>query len=291
MFCGYCGAQMRDGARFCGKCGRQTAAAPKPKAPAPKASPGPAVPANPKPVPAEEKAPAKSSFRINKTVVISLILFVVLVVGGYFVLTLIKGIYDKNEFKEAYYPKSTVALEIAEVGDWVKFGEYVQNEDDPEPIIWQVVEEDDETLTLISRNIIDFKFFDARECTEFTASDLCYFLNSDFKSTAFSESEQERLWEINGDVKVAIPTLEQAKDLIEEYDTCASYKVIKSVKDTYDLTLRNSRNVCHEWMTSAVDETGSVICIPTTPPDGKFAVTKIPLVRLSGVRPIIKIQK
>lgn len=85
----------------------------------------------------------------------------------------------------------------ANVGDVVLFGKYEQNgnvDDGDEPIEWVVLEEDKDSLLLISRCCLDCKpFNETREKVKWADSSLRAWLNGDFYDTAFSKQEKAGL--------------------------------------------------------------------------------------------------
>ena len=82
----------------------------------------------------------------------------------------------------------------ADVGDVVTFGKYEQNgvsDDGKEPIEWVVLDEDEESLLLISRYCLDCKpYNEERNNISWQDSSLRAWLNGDFYNTAFSDEEK-----------------------------------------------------------------------------------------------------
>ncbi len=94
--------------------------------------------------------------------------------------------------KEEYYPL-TVKMESL----WITFGHYEQDNNlanGPEPIQWQVLKQDGDTLTLISRYGLDCKPYNT-ECVDITWQNcsLRAWLNGAFLSSAFTSAEQAKL--------------------------------------------------------------------------------------------------
>lgn len=82
-------------------------------------------------------------------------------------------------------------------GDYVIFGSYEQDGDTsngPEPIEWEVLDENDGEMLLISRYILDCQPYNTEE-TDVTweTCTLRNWLNNDFYNAAFSAAEQERV--------------------------------------------------------------------------------------------------
>ena len=85
-------------------------------------------------------------------------------------------------------------MKVSEVGDVVTFGKYEQDnnlENDQEDLTWIVTKIEDDKVHLISEQIIDAKPFhqDFEEIT-WEDSTIRTWLNSEFKSEAFTEGEQ-----------------------------------------------------------------------------------------------------
>ena len=91
-------------------------------------------------------------------------------------------------------PQAPLPFE-AQVGAYVEFGNYPQNNGDtPEPIEWLVLENDGKTALLISRYGLDCKQFHHKNTSiSWRECDLRKWLNSDFLNKAFSSDEQERI--------------------------------------------------------------------------------------------------
>ena len=82
-------------------------------------------------------------------------------------------------------------------GDYVIFGSYEQDGDTsngPEPIEWEVLDENDGEMLLISRYILDCQPYNTEE-TDVTweTCTLRNWLNNDFYNTAFSDAEKDRV--------------------------------------------------------------------------------------------------
>lgn len=94
-------------------------------------------------------------------------------------------------------PKPSLRAEDCQKGAYVKFGRYPQNDSGrPEPIEWQVLENDGKTALLLSRYCLDCKPFNNdyrpvswRDC------DLRKWLNGHFFRKAFTRAERARILE------------------------------------------------------------------------------------------------
>ena len=84
-----------------------------------------------------------------------------------------------------------------EMGQFVTFGRYPQNNGDtPDPIEWLVLDKDDDTALLISRFGMDCKPFHPKPvAVSWRDCDLRKWLNDDFLRCAFSADEQNRIAE------------------------------------------------------------------------------------------------
>lgn len=81
----------------------------------------------------------------------------------------------------------------------IKFGNYPQNENgEIEDIEWNVIDENEHELLLISTKCLDAKkYHNTQEYVEWANCDLRKWLNSDFYNAAFSFSEKERILAVN----------------------------------------------------------------------------------------------
>lgn len=80
--------------------------------------------------------------------------------------------------------------EISDVGDYVTFGHYEQDGDESngsEPIVWEVLEIEENRALLISKYVLDVKPYDG---TTWENCSLRNWLNNEFLNTAFDEAEQ-----------------------------------------------------------------------------------------------------
>ncbi|MCR5660511.1 MAG: DUF6273 domain-containing protein [bacterium] len=79
---------------------------------------------------------------------------------------------------------------------YVRFGRFIQNKKEPEPIIWLVADIQGDEAFLISQKILDWRnFYDYKledeEMPYWETSSLRKYLNRDFYNTAFNEEEKE----------------------------------------------------------------------------------------------------
>ncbi len=90
----------------------------------------------------------------------------------------------------------SVDIKDAKPGDIVIFGEYEQdgNNSEKEPIEWIVLDEYEDSILVLSRYIIEKKPFNEDDVAVYwLQSSLRTWLNEDFISEAFTESEQEKI--------------------------------------------------------------------------------------------------
>lgn len=82
-------------------------------------------------------------------------------------------------------------------GDYVFFGQYEQSggmNNGPEPIEWEILDESDGHLVLISRYVLDCRsYFNAESGSTWEDSALREWLNNDFYNTAFDADQQSRI--------------------------------------------------------------------------------------------------
>ncbi len=92
----------------------------------------------------------------------------------------------------------TVSLENAEVGGYITFGIYEQDNDtaEKEPIRWKVLDKQGDELLIISEKILDcVKYNEGYVDVTWETCALRVWLNEDFLNDAFTEEEQERIIE------------------------------------------------------------------------------------------------
>jgi len=178
MFCRFCGKEIGEADKFCKSCGKQVSEV----AEAVKAveTKGKVKKEN------ASKGGKKSNLRI--AIIILLIMLVLSLLPGaiYLVVSKIQNARKDKKFNELYYCE-TESLKRASEGDYVEFGSYIQNSDEEEPIIWVVISEnEDGSLVLMSRNVIDAKSVD--ECMDWIND-----REDGFIDEAFDRDEQERI--------------------------------------------------------------------------------------------------
>ena len=108
--------------------------------------------------------------------------------------------YEAKEFSKIQGAGNVVSADQAKIGDVVMFGCYEQNADTadgPEKIEWCVIDADQNSLTLLSVDVLDAGIFDARgnEIVPWESCDLRGWLNGVFYDTAFSGEEKKIILE------------------------------------------------------------------------------------------------
>ena len=107
-------------------------------------------------------------------------------------------IYPEGDEKKAVlvWPAKEVD-HLDEQFEVITFGHYEQDADPdngPEPIEWLVLEKDDESALLLSRNVLDSVLYHERyEEVTWETCTLREWLNTEFVNTAFTEEDQARL--------------------------------------------------------------------------------------------------
>ncbi len=113
--------------------------------------------------------------------------------------TVIIPVVKRNVFVSKYGEKAYSSFGLVEVGSYVKFGEYEQNNadtDGKEEIEWLVLDIKNDKALLISKYVLDCKKFnDDYDNTNVTweTSTIRQWLNNDFYDSAFSEEEKKRI--------------------------------------------------------------------------------------------------
>ncbi|MBP5223594.1 MAG: hypothetical protein J6Z35_10635 [Lachnospiraceae bacterium] len=110
------------------------------------------------------------------------------------------GAYEDKEFSKIQGAGKVVSVDRAKIGDVVILGSYEQNADTadgPEKIEWCVIDADQNSLTLLSVDVLDAGIFDARgnEIVPWESCDLRGWLNGVFYDTAFSGEEKKIILE------------------------------------------------------------------------------------------------
>ena len=203
MFCPKCGTKNVDGAKFCRGCGAPLAAAPA----APVAGGSAAAPAATAIKPKRKKAPFIVGAIVAVVAVALLAVFVVV------------PAMDKSPFKDA------------KVGDIVQFGSYEQDGDESngkEAIDWRVLAVDGKRAYVVSEKALDAHAFnfDSDKGNDWDSSDLKAWLEGDFASEAFSDSDKKV---INGE-----PTLlsvDEANQYFQSDDDRICYPTQQALND------------------------------------------------------------
>lgn len=104
---------------------------------------------------------------------------------------------DYGSFRAICEQKITELSPSTSQGDIMTFGTYPEAADGtPAPLLWQVHAIEDGYATLISLFAIDAQPYDNleyQETTDYSLSSLSYWLDSNFRTTAFTEEEESRL--------------------------------------------------------------------------------------------------
>ncbi len=90
--------------------------------------------------------------------------------------------------------KSIENLKNLKIGKLVSFGKYEQDNDysnGSEPIVWQILDNNDDGLLLLSKKIIDYREFADSNGYNWSDSSLRRWLNNDFYYNAFSDDERK----------------------------------------------------------------------------------------------------
>lgn len=100
-----------------------------------------------------------------------------------------------DEFVEGDNSEEVLDLEV---GDFITFGSYEQDADasnGAEPIEWKVLDKEDGKVLVMSKYVLDFKYYcnESNTPTTWETSDLRAWLNDEFYNTAFNEDEKSRI--------------------------------------------------------------------------------------------------
>lgn len=117
-----------------------------------------------------------------------------------------------EQYKEAYlifkhledYKKSSLFADIClqefspyanvQVNGIIKFGSYIQELDQKEPIEWIVLDKQEDKMLVVSKKILDCrKYHNKYEKINWEYSDIRKWLNNDFLNNAFSSEEQTQI--------------------------------------------------------------------------------------------------
>ncbi len=97
------------------------------------------------------------------------------------------------------------SLKNINIGDKVELGTYMQNDDvNKSPVQWIVLDKTDDSILLLSEKIIDYRYFNSGSFndTNWDASEIREWLNNEFLTTTFSDTEikyiEDTIIEFNG---------------------------------------------------------------------------------------------
>ena len=117
----------------------------------------------------------------------------------------VEEIDDEEPVSNVRSTKGDNTFEELKKGDIVHFGSYYQeNDKEKTPIEWIVLrkKEDDNTLTLISKNVLDVVPFDiTKKPVKWGSSTVRQWLNNEFLNTAFTKEEQAKIVEKEAQTK------------------------------------------------------------------------------------------
>ena len=98
-----------------------------------------------------------------------------------------KSIYDKYQKEK---------IKAANIGDYVVFGTYEQNDnksDGKEDLEWLVIKKKDNKVLLISKHVLELKYFNDYTDTTWDNCSLRKWLNGEFINTAFNNKEKDMI--------------------------------------------------------------------------------------------------
>ena len=107
---------------------------------------------------------------------------------------------------------------MANVGDYIKFGNYPQTANgDIQPIEWQVLAKEGNKILIISKYGLDAKRFDDNS-NDWASSEIRYWLNDKFYNKAFTEKEKKSINSSNlSDVGTSDKVFLLSKEEAEKY--------------------------------------------------------------------------
>ena len=110
---------------------------------------------------------------------------------------------------------------------YIYFGSYPQSGNEKEPIKWQVLEENNGELLLLTDKIIDSKEFNTGKDNNYKTSDIRKWLNTNFYEAAFNTNEQSRIVtksieneSVNDKLTIKDKVFLLSKDEAEKYLSC-----------------------------------------------------------------------
>ncbi len=118
-------------------------------------------------------------------------------------------------------------------GDILIFGSYYNKDDKTkEPLMWDILEEKDGKVLIVTHNIIDSKAFDTNNSNNYKKSSIRQWLNNDFYNNAFNELEKKILVSSIIDNSLESTGYDDNKYICENTDDKVFLLSIKEV-DTY----------------------------------------------------------
>lgn len=285
MVCPNCKAQISGGMQFCPQCGKRIT--------------------NDNRVNNTSRnqggisQPSESKEKSRKTFIIAIITVVAVIALG-FLLLRDSGKDEKEDAKD-----TRIEIEYAEVGDYIEFGEYEQDNDSSngkEPIEWRVLDKKDNRVLVISKYALDCKKYNMQDkyitwedCT------LREWLNEEFFGEAFSSSEIERIPTVNilaeDNSEFGTEAGNDTEDKIFLLSVDEAEKYFESDKDRRckptdyaamkEVTVENENGCCWWWLRSPgyeQDEAAGVPGFGYVHADGAYVH------RLHAVRPAMWIE-
>lgn len=79
------------------------------------------------------------------------------------------------------------------IGSTIKFGSYPQNSENPEPIVWKILDKTDGAIFIVPENALDCRYYSNGTNVVWDNSDLREWLNDYFYNKAFNEQEKARI--------------------------------------------------------------------------------------------------
>lgn len=192
MFCDNCGNELKEGMKFCSRCGQKVFDENVPKF-----------------VEGEKQKSIKG--KISPKVYLVIIVLLVIVAGSFLIIRGVKngksakdGLVTESNEKETFTDSGLSNPVIDEEGnvtwDCVYFGNYVQTDtegDSKDPIKWRVLSVDGKDAFLLADCVLDMKPYDisGEENVSWETCSLRKWLNGEFLETAFNEEEQQAIIE------------------------------------------------------------------------------------------------
>ncbi|MBQ7306926.1 MAG: TIR domain-containing protein [Clostridia bacterium] len=165
-------------------------------------------------------------------------------------------------------------------GDTILFGNFVQDNEKPEPITWRIIEKNGNKMTIVSDKILFASKFDDKT-NEFKNSYIKKWLNNDFYNTAFTDEQKVYIEEVsdeNGKNKVNLLSVQNYEKQFE-YD---------KHKEQTKYALDNGAKYCEYWLNVASNSNTQTKKVECVDKDGKFVSNYVDSVYL-GVVPVLTI--